>query len=236
MLPPRYANELKDIPESMASFEKALYREFVGQYTGIGTYHTPMTSHLQHLNRRGEETLDLLQKEMIPTASKIIGSCEDWTAIPVSFQFMKIIAQLSSRVFVGEPLCQNEEWLDMNIQFLFASFGAAAKLSSYHPWLRPFVARFAPEVKALTHQRNIAKKLLTPIIEDRLKEHGKETLDPKADMIQWTLDSGGVKAEAVEEHVEVQLALLSVSLLGTTILVSQKNVEFFVSSYIFQCS
>ncbi|KAF2106351.1 cytochrome P450, partial [Lophiotrema nucula] len=218
ILPARYANDLKDVPETSASFEKALHREFAGAYTGIGVHHAAMTQNLQDLNRQGHQVVDLLVEE-----AKL--ACAELPPVgPAGFTVLQLIAQISGRVFVGLPLSRNPEWIGMNIGYLFDSFGAAARLTSWPWWCRPFVALFAKETRSLQKHREKAALMLKPVIEQRIQDHErgavKNESDRPVDMIQWTLENRGFKARTAEEHMEIQLALLSVSLLGTTILTS----------------
>jgi hypothetical protein len=223
ILPARYANDLKDIPEAVASFEKSLYREFAGAYTGIGVHHSTMTRNLQDLNRQGHQVVELLVDE-----TKL--ACAEMPPVgPAGFTVLQLIAQINGRVFVGLPLSRDPAWIGMNIGFLFDSFGAAARLTSWPWWCRPFVAPLTKETRNLRKHRAEAARMLKPFIEQRIKEHERGVVkneeEKPVDMVQWTLENHGLKASTAEQHMEIQLALLSVSLLGTTILVS--NFSFY---------
>ena len=55
--------------------------------------------------------IDIMQREAKLAITERIGSAEKWTPLPVNHTLAAIVAQMTSRVFVGESLCKNPEWV-----------------------------------------------------------------------------------------------------------------------------
>ena len=55
-----------------------------------------------------------------------------------------MVAQLSSRVFLGEEICRDEEWLNVSVNFTIDAFIAARILRLWPSILRPAVHWFLP--------------------------------------------------------------------------------------------
>ncbi|KAM3081633.1 hypothetical protein ACMFMG_005087 [Clarireedia jacksonii] len=182
-------DEVRNLPESKASFGKEIYRMFLGRYTGIGndspvvikTVRTDLTRHVA-------STLGALQDEMRYGLDKEFGPCEDWTSVNLYSKLLRIMALLGGRVFVGRPLSRNEEWLDSSIKYTIDCVASQRGILKYPGWLRPFVAPFIPEVRKLAEHKEVGKRLLRPLMEtcaQRFKE-GKVEIDEAFDDEQGT--------------------------------------------------
>jgi len=57
-----------------------------------------------------------------------IGPCEDWTGVNIWHKLVPIIAQTSSRVFIGPEHCHDPEYIRCIIQFASQVFQAAGAL------------------------------------------------------------------------------------------------------------
>ena len=80
---------------------------------------------------------------------------------------LDIVARVSSRVFLGEELCRNEEWLRITKSYTSIVFGAALTLRAYPRVLRPLVHWFLPQCKEVRTVAAEAEKLLKPVVHQR---------------------------------------------------------------------
>jgi hypothetical protein len=182
---------------------------FESRFTGLGNNaHLAMEAVKNDLTRNIGSTLNALQDEMRWAAEQNIGTCEDWTPILPYPVLARIVALISGRVFVGLPFSRNEDWLQISINFTLVSFGAAVKFSTYPAWMRPFVVPFLDVTRAIHKQRAKAVRLLTPVIQERLKATGLPEDQKPNDMIQWAMEDGkGKPGLSIEEQAELQLTL-----------------------------
>lgn len=65
---------------------------------------------------------------------------------------------MSSRIFVGEALCRDEEWLDVILKYGMASAHAAEQLRVLPSILRPIMVRILPSRSELRSQVSQAEK------------------------------------------------------------------------------
>lgn len=94
-----------------------------------------------------------------------------------------IVARVSSRMFGGTGLSQNEEWIQASLKFAHDGFEAAQKLKQWPRFLRPLAQRLIPEIQAIHNAYKIAERASIPLMVNREK-HGLEALD----LIAWMSD------------------------------------------------
>ncbi|KAI6353554.1 hypothetical protein MCOR25_008936 [Pyricularia grisea] len=130
---------------------------------------------------------------------------------------MDVIARVSSRVFLGEDLCRNEEWLHITKTYAVAVFREASKMNIV-PWvLRPLVHWFIPGVQELRDYMTKARSLITPLVEKRrqLKAEAAARGEPVPrfdDCIEWADEETNGE---LYDPVLVQLGM-SVAAIDTT--------------------
>ena len=77
------------------------------------------------------------------------------------------MAQLSSRVFLGDKICRNPDWLRITVDYTVDSFLAAEDLRLWPKLIRPLVANFLPRCQTIRKELDEAKRIITPILEER---------------------------------------------------------------------
>ncbi|KAF7367735.1 hypothetical protein MSAN_00837400 [Mycena sanguinolenta] len=61
----------------------------------------------------------------------------EWKSHPVLPKMMAIVARVSSRLFVGLPLCRDKAYLANNVSYTIDVFRSANKITLFSPFLRP---------------------------------------------------------------------------------------------------
>lgn len=155
-----------------------------------------------------------LSKELNRILGELLPTSKEWSEIKFHRLCLMIPSQVSAKVFLGEPLCHNKEWLDISIKYTVDSFIAARKLRVTPPFLRPILHYFMPEMKVIKKEVARARELIEPEVEKRRKARaealaaGKEP--PKAmDSLAW-LDE-----VAAGRPFDVALAQLLLSVAAT---------------------
>jgi hypothetical protein len=101
VLPIAQLNEVRNLPENQVSFMKDVIQMFAGEHTGIGIAPPETIQTIKvDLTRHIASTLDDLQEEIVYGFDKEFGKCEEWTAFPLYSKVLRVVALLSSRVFV----------------------------------------------------------------------------------------------------------------------------------------
>ena len=94
-------------------------------------------------------------------------------------------------MFVGEPICRDEAWLDASITFTANIFETVALLRMFPGFLHPVVSQCLPSTWRLKKQLKLVQnELLVPVIQrremiERSRLPGYEKPD---DFLQWMMD------------------------------------------------
>lgn len=80
-----------------------------------------------------------------------------------------MIAQLSSRVFLGDQICRNPEWLRITVDYTMNSFRGSEELRLWPKFLRPLVARFLTSAKKVHQDLQGARDIIQPVLNERRK-------------------------------------------------------------------
>ncbi|KAJ8131349.1 hypothetical protein O1611_g2277 [Lasiodiplodia mahajangana] len=178
-LPRRLAEDLKPFSRHEASGMKAL---------------SDVSHRAAFYSRRINSPKDILQRHIghyttIDHESDImLGAIKidlnQWTPIELHEKLLRVVAQASARIFVGYPMCRNEEWLDCSTRFALDVMVGGEKLKQWHPWLRPVAQHFIPEMRRIRGDHQLALELLLPELQKRSQE--RENAGPAPhDMIEW---------------------------------------------------
>ncbi|KAF9448769.1 cytochrome P450 [Macrolepiota fuliginosa MF-IS2] len=148
-------------------------------------------------------------QDLIPANDK------EWTSIPLWNTLEKLVARMSNRVFVGLPLCRDEDYLGLCIGFAGNVMAAASLINLAPKFLHPIVGPlFSPYEK---HKRLVVK-YLGPVIRERLRmkeEHGSEWEERPDDMVSWLVDEAqGIDAEV--ENLGMRILFINFAAIHTT--------------------
>lgn len=137
----------------------------------------------------------------------------EWHQITLKNELLRIIARLSSKVFLGDELCHDERWLDITINYTLVVFAAAESLRMWPSYLRDIVHWFLPKCRASRAEVAKARAMIEPILKKRaahkarLAAQGKKTTDFN-DAIEWFENA----AKAEGSHSDPVIAQLGLSL------------------------
>ncbi|KAI1437059.1 cytochrome P450 [Xylaria sp. CBS 124048] len=184
-LPRQLAHDLKPFNRHEASGMKALADRHIGNYTTIDHESDIMLGAIKiDLNRNLGNFVEDVEHEVAHCFKTQFPICEDWTPIDLHDKLLRVVAQASARIFVGYPMCRNEEWLECSTKFALDVMIGGEKLKQWHPWLRMVAQYFVPEMTRIRSDHARALELLLPELERRSKESEAES-KPRNDMIEW---------------------------------------------------
>jgi cytochrome P450 monooxygenase-1 len=132
---------------------------------------------------------------------------------------MKLMARITSRVFLGKEMCRNPQWLRITSTYAVIAFRAVEELRFWPAWLRPVVQWFMPhctESRALVQE---ARDLINPLLERRRAEKAEaESTGEKVtynDAVEWLDDLAREKGVGYDPAC-AQLSLSVAALHSTT--------------------
>ncbi|TAQ88952.1 hypothetical protein B7494_g2745 [Chlorociboria aeruginascens] len=233
IIPVKYLDQIKSLPEDQLSLDQEIYQRFLGRYTRLGAYndgHIGITSVKIDLTRNISKTLEVLQDEMTYAADQNICGEPQWVTITLYTQLLRVVALLSGRVFVGMPLCRDEEWIAATINYTVDVFLTVLNLAKIPGWYRPLVAPLDPQYQALKKHMKNAARMVKPVIAKRLEDMKAPGFVKPADMIQWSIDNAAPfgKSADMEFQGGIQLSVSMAAIHTTTIHVT--NVLYDLAS------
>ncbi|KAJ5165582.1 uncharacterized protein N7500_007412 [Penicillium coprophilum] len=224
VLPDRYAEELRN-DERFSAYEAlndVILLELLGFETMFqGSLHNhvsataihAMNRELVHLTRPLSEEADhCLQGQWT-------GSSE-WHTVSIHETVLALVAQMTTRAFVGSELCRNAEWLDIAISFTINRAIAVQAIQAWPWFLQPVVHWFLPTCKAVRRQIQRARDILMPVLErERQTKHNR---DSSVDRVFSTLTFIDDYAQGSRyDATMAQLRLTAVSVLTTSDMVEK---------------
>ncbi|KAH9915855.1 cytochrome P450 [Fomitopsis serialis] len=200
--------ELRKVPDSHATFHKAAEDFIQLRYTvsnsvvdhpiHIPTIRGPLTKNLGVVFGDVVDEINAAFTDTI--GSKLQG--DEWISVNALMTMAVIISRVSNRVFVGLPLCRNEDYLQIVRQFTFDVSRARFILSWFPKSLKKIVGPFIPWARRATQKASVH---LRPIIEDRfkkLKEMGEDWADKPNDYMMWIINEARREGGSVQAIIE----------------------------------
>ncbi|KAF3927466.1 hypothetical protein ABW21_db0208738 [Orbilia brochopaga] len=230
VLPQDAISETKNLPQSVVdirSLEALAVRWTFDEYVNADVFHVgvirkDLTARLAAVTPAIVEELDLAFKHYIPKIATAPDQ-KGWREVTMYDLILKVVARTSHRVFLGEELCREEEYLDASIKYAIWVFPTGMIINCFPKFLHSFVGPILCLPLRIFRRR--ARKLLDPVIMKRLaliRDNVPESERPN-DLMQWLIDAslargGGfatVDAIAVRVLTVAFAAIHTTSLSGT---------------------
>ncbi|KAI3539369.1 p450 monooxygenase [Colletotrichum abscissum] len=135
-----------------------------------------------------------LSEEASHALQKHFTNKAEWHEIPLKILAFKIVSQLSSRVYLGEELCRNDDWLQVTVDYTRDSMQAAQDLRLWPRFLRPLAYWYLPRCRAIRQELQTSFNIVDPVLQNRRREKEKRVkqgLEPvrHLDAMQWMEDA-----------------------------------------------
>ncbi|KAI5923216.1 cytochrome P450 [Camillea tinctor] len=233
ILPSKFMDEIRNEPKL----------SFVGGIAQDGTIHIPGFEPFRELSDPSALVQTMTKKQLTHFLSKVteplseegsraislnFGESKEWRELALRPAILDIIARMSSRVFLGEELCQNEDWLEITKDYTVTFSGAAFELVAYPVALRKFVHWFLPICKALRAKSARAQAVIAPVIAKRVElrraaQEAGEEIPYFNDALDWLDQEAKAKgANYSPDSIQLLLSFVAIhtssDLLGQVIL------------------
>lgn len=139
VLPPKYVNELRMLPSTIASPTVAHAHNLMGSHTNMNiilrnnlhfrTLQLKLTPNLNFLTGPMQDEVNFAIEKEIPDSrgrslpsKKMIEKSpnrktDGWVTIKPYHCILRLVARVSARIFLGLPICRNEQWLEISTEF-----------------------------------------------------------------------------------------------------------------------
>ncbi|KAJ5104702.1 hypothetical protein NUU61_002049 [Penicillium alfredii] len=161
VLSPKYADEIRSHPA--LSFSNAIRQEFHGNIKGFEPF--------KQFSVGNEVFQDAVRMKLTQAL--------EWHEFPIKASILKLVAQLSSRVFLGDQICHNLAWLRVTVDYTVHSVRAAEDLRLWPSIMRTLVAPFLTSCRRMKYDFDEARKIIIPILEERRKRQEAALRDGK---------------------------------------------------------
>ncbi|KAJ7503871.1 cytochrome P450 [Mycena galericulata] len=189
---PQRIAEVASAPEDVLSFnhgvEDSLQADYtIGPQMTTNPYHAPVIR--GGLTRNLGRCFPQVRDEIVHAFDDVLSlESKEWKLINVLPDTMQIIARTSNRLFVGLPLCKNQEYLDLAVNYTVSVFVRGSIIGLLPGFLKPILA---PLISTRKSSLRHALKFLGPIIDERLEketEYGRDWPGRPNDLVSWLLD------------------------------------------------
>ncbi|KAI2635828.1 cytochrome P450 [Hypomontagnella submonticulosa] len=197
ILPNSQIKWLLEQPDWVLSQERVNRQFLEADYTFLhanlvdGPVHPDIIQH-QLTKKIGTFTDDIIEEANLCLEETWGLDTEEWREVKVYDTMLILIARLSTRVFIGLPLCRNPHFLKACSTFIRNVALAAAAISLFPGFLKPLVAPIFTLYDYIQYQK--CCRFIMPIIQQRLSQlrdpepGGKLYSQPSNDYIQWAID------------------------------------------------
>ncbi|KAF3062287.1 Ent-kaurene oxidase [Daldinia childiae] len=192
IIPSSLVSELKGLPEDTLSARTAVEEAMLSEYTNLcAGSHADTLSLLLKCKMTGQlaRMTPQLKEELEHIVATEFPECQEWTPFKIQPFMIRTIARLSGRIFVGPLLNRTEEWMDVSINFAITAFIAVIKLQFFPPWMRPAAQYLVSELRTIRKDLGRAQAMLTPVIEERIRDAETPGYDKPDDFVQWLQDA-----------------------------------------------
>lgn len=129
-----------------------------------------------------------LGREVRAALEDEIPQCKGWSEIHFHPVLLRVVARVSSSIFVGTKLSKSEKYIENAINYAMDVMKGALAVNSLKPWLRPFKASRLPEVRRLRGRVEKAGEFFTPIVAKRKQQAKDPGWEKPDDLLQWLID------------------------------------------------
>ncbi|KAK2728893.1 Dihydromonacolin L monooxygenase LovA 3 [Colletotrichum kahawae] len=176
VLPPEFIHELRS--ERRLTFLQPAQDDSHGYIPGFepfqGNLDQPkvvtkyLTKALTKLTKPLSQEATLVLRQVLGDSKETItGSHQEWHEIDPKEDIMQVISRLSTRIFMGDELCRDDEWVRAVADYTGTAFGVGRELGKYPRWSRPYVHWFLPSCWKVRSLLAEARKILKPHLERR---------------------------------------------------------------------
>ncbi|KAG0136226.1 cytochrome P450 [Tuber indicum] len=188
---PEVIEELRDLPQSILSFRPAgdeILQSTYILHEGIiqDAYHVDLIR--KNMTERLSKILPEIAKNVEEVFEDITDIKDEWKNVNILNMSVGLISRVTSRIFVGLPICQNPEYLESITQFS-VSVMKCARIMDYLPWFLHWI------VAQIFLKKNTVQNVIIRYLGDEfktrqaIKKLSPNSLSSKSDVIQWILDA-----------------------------------------------
>ncbi|KAM0253743.1 hypothetical protein ACHAP5_000321 [Fusarium lateritium] len=182
--------------------------EYIPGFEPFGGNHAMSTVVTKYITKTLNKLTGPLSEEASLAMQQVLTDSTEWHTIQPQRDLMRIVSRVSSRIFMGEKLCRDEEWVRVSGDYTLSAFATSNLLRAYPRWARSFIHWFIPECRVLRTKLEDARRSLQPHLDRRnaikreAAAQGKPC--PFDDSIEW-FEKEYTKHDPATEQIAISL-------------------------------
>ncbi|EED13645.1 cytochrome P450, putative [Talaromyces stipitatus ATCC 10500] len=207
VLPPRFLQEIRDLPGTIGNNSHATSDFFIGDWTTLDyeifNHSTIDAIKTQYIAKIGQQ-IGPASDEASYAFNKHFGRYEDWTPIVAQPRILQLVSQMVARTIVGPDICRDPEWVPAVITYAQNVFMAAVAFKLVPDMARPFAGLFTPYLYRIHRARRTIRRLVRPAIEQTMawrRENPESwtahTKDDTVTTLEWLVETSEPKDATV---------------------------------------
>ncbi|KAI0458270.1 cytochrome P450 [Xylaria acuta] len=194
ILPTKYVNELRSIPNTKLSRGRANFLEWGDQWAMHTLWaHSEWPVKAISENRNGQmgKYLEAIRRELDYAYQAEMPQVDDWTEIDIQHVISKVLVRIIGKMIVGNPACRSKEWLNLGYT---EDFVAASLIMRFlPPWMHPIFTNIIPQRKRLRKGVQTVRKIIEPAVTRHLEIKKKRAqgleVEEEDSMLNWVIDN-----------------------------------------------
>ncbi|KAF2179245.1 cytochrome P450 [Zopfia rhizophila CBS 207.26] len=189
---------LKNLPDDDMTTNGNMRKRFAIRWTGSGWVGPELHESVKvDLSGEVNKLVPIIQDEISSALLSELDNLKDWTTLDIQSKLIITVALVVGRTLLGLPLGRDPRWVQASLEHAMSCVMFSGKLRTFHPLLRPVVARFLPEMTEVKRTKAVVASLLEPVIKSKIEllkaqEKGKH-LSPDipaedARMMKWLIE------------------------------------------------
>ncbi|RDA85087.1 hypothetical protein CP532_3111 [Ophiocordyceps camponoti-leonardi (nom. inval.)] len=136
---------------------------------------------LKEMDDHRRKQRDSSSSRALPFFSHAADPGSEWMAMPCFPLSMKIVARLTTKSLFGEPLCRDDDFLDLCCQFADAVPRVAMVLRCFPAFMRPFIAKHLAGTR-------LVQKLRTFVLGEVISRRNSRSKNPMKDLLDFVMN------------------------------------------------
>ncbi|KZL64415.1 cytochrome P450 [Colletotrichum tofieldiae] len=173
-----------------------------------------------------------LSDEATAALKDILTDDDEWHEVLLGDVLIRIVARVSSVIFLGPELCRNPGWLNITVNYTSKATNAAKVLRQWPVFLYRIIHWFLPECQEVRRMVVEGRKTIAPILEKRRSQKAVNPSVEYHDSLDWYESAAkkmGVNYDAAAQQLGLSISaiLTSNDLMSQSIMDLCRNPEMF---------
>ncbi|KAH7076351.1 cytochrome P450 [Paraphoma chrysanthemicola] len=199
VLPPSYAQTIRN--EKALHFGTTFAQDFHSYLTGFEPFGV--------LVDKGAPVQQVIKKQLTKHLK--------WKETNITNDINNVVSRLSSKIFLGDKLCRNENWIELSKEYVHTAVGSTKAFLAWPKYLHFIIPWVSKDAKLVLRQLNGIRAILKSISKERetMKAEARKMGKPVPvfeDTLEWLQE----ESKAAAYDPAVYQMLLTVAAIHTT--------------------